>query len=168
MPDGCAASRRRGAARDSRLAGRADVEHSRRGARAHRRSWSPLAVSGRVAPADVGAPQPPFRGRHHAPAVDLPDLAATLARLLDAPAVLLAAGAFGARAARAAPIAAPPQPRTAATSSSRALQLAREARTRPEPDRRPAAAYVAGLLAGEHEPLHAMRPSDARVVTPRS
>jgi uncharacterized membrane protein YccC len=104
-------------------------------------------VGGRVAPADVAAARLPFRADVTPPPATYRIRPATLAALLDAAAGILAACGVG--IAAAALLRARRRPHAAtrrADELARALQLAREARTRPERDRRTAAGYVARLL----------------------
>jgi hypothetical protein len=109
-------------------------------------TWAPLAVAGRVAPADVAAARLPFRAAVTPPPVTYRMRPATLAALLDAAAGILAAWGVGLGAAALLRARRRPQAERRANELARALQLAREARTRPERDRRTAAGYVARLL----------------------
>jgi hypothetical protein len=109
-------------------------------------TWAPLAVAGRVAPADVAAARLPFRAAVTPPPVTYRMRPATLAALLDAAAGILAAWGVGLGAAALLRARRRPQAGRRANELARALQLAREARTRPERDRRTAAGYVARLL----------------------
>jgi hypothetical protein len=109
-------------------------------------TWAPLAVAGRVAPADVAAARLPFRAAVTPPPVTYRMRPATLAALLDAAAGILAAWGVGLGAAALLRARRRPLAGRRANELARALQLAREARTRPERDRRTAAGYVARLL----------------------
>jgi hypothetical protein len=109
-------------------------------------TWAPLAVAGRVAPADVAAARLPFRAAVTPPPVTYRMRPATLAALLDAAAGILAAWGVGLGAAALLRAGRRPRAGRHANELARALQLAREARTRPERDRRTAAGYVARLL----------------------
>ncbi len=116
-------------------------------------AWAPLAVTGRVVPADVAASRLPFRGTVTPPPVSYRLKPATLAALLDAAAGLLAACGAGLAAAALLRARRRPQADRRADELARALQFAREARTRPERDRRTAAGYVGRILGRRHEPL---------------
>jgi G:T/U-mismatch repair DNA glycosylase len=78
---------------------------------------------------------------------------ATLAALLDGAAGILAACGIGLAAAALLRARRRPQAERRADELARALQLARDARTRPERDRRTAAGYVARLLGRRHGDL---------------
>ena len=109
-------------------------------------AWAPLAVMGRVTAADLKPATPPFRADITPPAPSYRVRPSRLAALLDAAAALLAA--CGAGLAAAALLRSRRPSRTQHTDElTRALLLARAARTRPEPDRRAAIGYVARLLA---------------------
>jgi hypothetical protein len=116
-------------------------------------AWAPLVVAGRVAPADVAAARLPFRADLTPPPVTYRVRPATLAALLDAAAGILAACGAGLAAATFLRARRRPEPERSADELARALQLAREARTRPERDRRTAAGYVGRLLGRRNEPL---------------
>ena len=116
-------------------------------------SWAPLSVTGRVVPADVAASRLPFRATVTPPPVSYRLKPATLAALLDAAAGLLAACGAGLAAAALLRARRRPQAERRADELARALQFAREARTRPERDRRTAAGYVGRMLGRRHEPL---------------
>jgi hypothetical protein len=131
---------------------RADVERRGGGRVSARARWAPLAVGGRVTPADVGAARPPFRGETTPPPVSYRIAPGTLAGLLAAAAAILAAGA-AALAATAVLRARRPRAHEHPDEIGRALLLARAARTRPERDRRAAAGYIARLLARRDAPL---------------
>jgi hypothetical protein len=115
--------------------------------------WPPLTVRGRVSSADLGKQQPPFRSSAAPPPPTYRIAPTTLARLLDGAAIvaglaalaLLAvqAGRWSRRRARAVPV----------DQFERALRLAREAETRPAPDRRRAAGLLARLLDERHTRL---------------
>jgi hypothetical protein len=109
-------------------------------------TWAPLAVAGRVAPADVAAARLPFRAAVTPPPVTYRMRPATLAALLDAAAGILAAWGVGLGAAALLRARRLPPSGHHGNKPAPALQLAREARTRPERDRRTAAGYVARLL----------------------
>jgi hypothetical protein len=112
--------------------------------------WSPLTVTGRVTPADLAKSRPPFRADTAPPPVSYRVPPATLAALLDAAAAILAACAAGLIAA--AVLRARRRRDDERTDElARALRLARDARERPEPDRRAAAGYVARLLDRDDE-----------------
>jgi hypothetical protein len=113
-------------------------------------AWAPLAVAGRVTAADAAAARLPFRAAVTPPPVTYRLGPATLAALLDAAAGILAACGVGLAAAALFRARRPPQAARRADELTRALQLAREARTRPERDRRTAAGYVARLLGRRH------------------
>lgn len=109
-------------------------------------AWVPLSVSSRVAAADLSAASPPFRVDTTPPAPGYRLRPSLLGALLDGAGAILAICAAGLAAAalwRAR------RPHGAAQSDelTRALELARAARTRPEPDRRAAVGYLARLLA---------------------
>jgi hypothetical protein len=109
-------------------------------------AWAPLAVAGRVTAADVAAARVPFRAAVTPPSVTYRIRPATLAALLDAAAGILAACGVGLAAAALLGARRRQQTGHRADELVRALQLAREARTRPERDRRTAAGYVGRLL----------------------
>ena len=109
-------------------------------------AWPALRVQGRVSNADLARARPPFRAST-TPAPPTYRIApATLAWLLDgvAIALVLAAAAllasYARRLARRSRVAAP------ADELERALRLAREAETRPPPDRRRALGLLARVL----------------------
>jgi hypothetical protein len=131
---------------------RADVARPDGGRVSATTAWVPLAVSGRVAPADLAQAQPPFRADTTPPPPTYRIRPTTLAVLLDGAGVLLAACAAGVAAAA---LLRARRPRQEATQDEldRALLLARAARTRPERDRRTAAGYVARLLERRGVPL---------------
>jgi hypothetical protein len=109
-------------------------------------TWPALHVHGRVTAADLARGRPPFRADLSTQPVSYSIAPSTLARLLVAAAIALALGALvlAALAVRATVlrrVAARPVDELA-----RALRLAREAQTRPEPDRRRALGWVARLL----------------------
>jgi hypothetical protein len=150
LTDSClAASGRRAVAP---RAVRADVARRDGGRASATTAWVPLVVSGRVAPADLAQVQPPFRADTTPPPPTYRIRPSTLAVLLDGAAVFLAACAAGVAAA-ALLRARRPRHEAAQDELDRALLLARAARTRPEPDRRTAAGYVARLLARRGAPL---------------
>jgi hypothetical protein len=116
--------------------------------------WPRLDVRGRVVAADLQPTEPPLKADVTAPPVDYRVAPSTLARLLTVLAALLAAGGVAlagrqlaailrARAAWAEPL----------TELEQALALAREAESRPAPDRRRALALLERLLRPRDEQL---------------
>ena len=114
--------------------------------------WAPLSVAGRVTPADLSAAQPPFRASTELPPATYRAAPASIAWLLDGAAAILAA-CGGALAAAVLLGARRTRPGETPDALARALRLARDARTRPDPDRRAAAGHVARLLARRDPPL---------------
>jgi hypothetical protein len=108
--------------------------------------WPQLTVRGRVTGGDLGRSQPPFRASLLPPAPTYRTSPGTLAWLLDGAAIVLGLAAAGfvllqvrswvRRRDRATPV----------DELERALRLAREAESRPPPDRRRAAGLLARLL----------------------
>lgn len=131
---------------------RAEVERRDGGRAGATAAWTPLVVSGRVSPADLAQAQPPFRAETTPPQPTYRIRPTLLAGLLDGAAALLAACAAG-LAAAAVLHARRPRHEAAQDELARALRLARDARGRPERDRRTAAGYVARLLARRDERL---------------
>lgn len=111
-----------------------------------RASWAPLTVASRTTTADLRAAKPPFRAETTPPPVTYRLRPALLAGLLDGAAAILAAAAAGLAAATLLR-ARRPRRQEQVDELARALQLARAARTRPEPDRRAAVGYLARLLS---------------------
>jgi hypothetical protein len=120
--------------------------------------WVPLTVSGRVAPGDLARARPPFRADATPPPPTYRVAPRTAAVALDVVAAFLAACAAG-LAATAVVRARRPRDEVAEDELVRALQLARSARSRPEPDRRTAVGHLGRLLADRDEPL-AVRADD--------
>ncbi|HZO62677.1 MAG TPA: hypothetical protein VFB35_06810 [Gaiellaceae bacterium] len=116
-------------------------------------AWPPLAVRGRVTSADLKKRQPPFRASVVPPPPTYRVAPSTLARLFDGAAIALGLGALGLlglqtrRRARRLRAGAP------VDELERALRLAREAETRPVPDRRRAVGLLARLLDEGRAPL---------------
>lgn len=109
-------------------------------------AWVPLTVSGRVTAADLSAASPPFRVDTTPPAPSYRLRPSLLGALLDGAGAILvicAAGLAAAALLRAR------RPRDSAQTDelTHALALARDARTRAEPDRRAAVGHLARLLA---------------------
>jgi len=115
-------------------------------------AWSPLTVASRVSAADLTRASPPFRATVTPPTASYRMRPALLAALLDGAAAILAACGAG-LAAAALLRARRPLRDEHPDELTRALLLARSARTRPEPDRRAAAGYLARLLARRDAPL---------------
>jgi hypothetical protein len=118
------------------------------------KAWPALHVRGRVTSADLSRSSPPFRASRVPPAPSYAIAPGTLAWLLDAGAAVLALAAVALVAVqlrrRASRRRAPRQ-----DELTRAVRFAREAETRPVPDRRRAI----GLLA------RVLRSRDARLAT---
>jgi hypothetical protein len=109
-------------------------------------AWVPLTVSGRVTAADLSAASPPFRVDTAPPAPSYRVRPSLLGALLDGAGAILVACAVGLAAAA---LLRARRPRHAGQTDelTHALELARAARTRAEPDRRAAVGYLARLLA---------------------
>lgn len=109
------------------------------------RPWPVLHVRGRVTSADLAGASPPFRASLVPPAASYTVAPSTLAWLLDALAIVLAVGALALVALhvrrRSSRRRAP-----RADELARAVRLAREAETRPAPDRRRAVGLLARVL----------------------
>lgn len=113
-----------------------------------RAAWPTLHVRGRITKADLAPSRPPFLADTTPRSPSYRIAPSTLALLLDVLAVFLGLGAValaaieGLRSARR-------RRRTATTDElERALRLAREAETRPPPDRRRALGLLARVLEG--------------------
>jgi hypothetical protein len=114
--------------------------------------WPPLQVRTRVLPADVARPHPPLRSDPTPPPVTYRFEPARLATVLEvAAAVLAAAGVLLAGGAAAALSRTRRRQAAELTGLERALLLAREAESRPTPDRRRALGLLARLL-GSRDP----------------
>ena len=150
LTDACVAGSGRRAIAPHRV--RAEVATRAGGRVSVAAAWTPLVVSGRVAQSDLAQQQPPFRADTTPPPASYRIRPATLAALLDVLAAVLVACALG-LAALALLRARRPRHAAPQDELTRALQLARAARTRPEPDRRSAAGYVARLLSRRDDPL---------------
>ena len=118
------------------------------------KSWPVLRVRGRVSPADLSRASPPFRASLAPPSPSYAVAPSTLAWLLDGVAIVLALGALALvalairrRASERGP------PRT--DELARAVRLAREAETRPPPDRRRAVGLLARVLRSRDTKLAA-------------
>jgi hypothetical protein len=110
-------------------------------------AWPVLHVHGRVNVADLSAAQPRFRGDISPAAPSYRIAPSTLAALLDGLAVLLVLGGVALAASEARRLVRHRGGRAAAGGElERALQLAREAESRPTPDRRRALGLLARLL----------------------
>ncbi|HYA09344.1 MAG TPA: hypothetical protein VEG24_07115, partial [Gaiellaceae bacterium] len=109
--------------------------------------WPVLHVHGRVNAADLAGARPRFRGDTTPAAPSYRIAPSTLAALLDGLAVLLVLGGVAIAAREARRLARRRRGRAAAGGElERALRLAREAESRPSPDRRRALGLVARLL----------------------
>jgi hypothetical protein len=109
--------------------------------------WPVLHVHGRVNAADVAGARPPWRGDATPPVAMYRIAPSTLAALLDALAVLLVLSGVGVAAYEARRFARRRRGRAAEGGElERALRLAREAESRPPPDRRRALGLLARLL----------------------
>jgi hypothetical protein len=109
-------------------------------------AWPALRVHGRVSSADAARSRPPFRA-DRAPAPPSYRLApSTLARLLDAGALVLGLAALALAAYQGLLVMRRRRREAPVDELGRALRLAREAAERPEPDRRRALGLLARLL----------------------
>jgi hypothetical protein len=109
-------------------------------------AWEPLTVSGRVTAADLSAASPPFRVDTTPPAPSYRLRPSLLGALLDGAGAILVACAVGLAAAALLRARRPSHP-AQTDELTHALELARAARTRAEPDRRAALGHLARLLA---------------------
>jgi hypothetical protein len=136
---------------------RARIDARRRDGSVLRRAaaWPGLAVRGRVSAADLQAARPRFRRDASPPAVTYRVAPRTLARLLEALALLLvlAAAAVAARQVRAAVRRRRSLDRR--SELERAVDFVRDALSRPPPDRRRALGLLARVLSRRDAPLSA-------------
>jgi hypothetical protein len=116
-------------------------------------SWPSLAVRGRVSGADLRLTQPPFRAPVAPPPPTYRIAPGTLAWLLDAAAIVLGLAALTLLAVQMRRWHRRRRRGARTDELERALRLAREAETRPPPDRRRAAGLLARLLDERHAPL---------------
>jgi hypothetical protein len=120
--------------------------------------WRPLTVTGRVTEADLSAARLPFRADTTVPPATFRFDPSTLANVLVAAAIVLVASGAALvvlavlRGRRAREV-------EREDELARALRLARDARDRPERDRRAAAGLVARLLA-RRDDAHARAADD--------
>jgi hypothetical protein len=136
---------------------RARVEAPRRGGGVLRRtaSWPTLAVRGRVTAADLQPSKPRFRRDTSPPAVTYRFAPRTLARALDAVALLLALAAAALAAFHVRGVVRRRRALDTRTELERALDFVRDALSRPPPDRRRALGLLARVLRRRDEPLSA-------------
>jgi hypothetical protein len=111
-------------------------------------AWPALRVRGRVSAADLARARPPFRADTAPPTPSYRLAPSTLARLLDAGAVVLALAAIAVAAWTLLPLARRRRASAPPDELARALRLAREAEARPTADRRRALGLLARLLDG--------------------
>jgi hypothetical protein len=110
-------------------------------------AWPVLHVHGRVNAGDLAGARPRFRGDTTPAAPSYRIAPSTLAALLDALAILLVLGGVAIAARELQRLARRRRDRAAAGGElERALRLAREAESRPPPDRRRALGLLARLL----------------------
>jgi hypothetical protein len=129
-------------------------------------NWPTFDVHGRVNASDIGAARPPFRSDTTPSAPAYRIAPSTLAALLDALAVVLVLAGVAVAALEVRRLVLRRRGRAATGSElERALRLAREAESRPSPDRRRAVGLLARLLgprddrlAGEASDLAWARP----------
>jgi hypothetical protein len=116
-------------------------------------AWPALNVSGRVTSADLARARPPFRASTVPPPPTYRIAPGTLAWLLDGLALALALGAAGLAASHGRRLARRRRGTPQTDELERALRLAREAESRPPPDRRRALGLLARVLRARARPL---------------
>ena len=109
-------------------------------------AWSVLHVRGRVNAADLARNRPPFRANTSPPPPTYRLTPSTLAWLLDGVALVLALVAGGIAVSVALRLARRVRSTPTASEFERAVRLAREAESRPPPDRRRALGLLSRLL----------------------
>jgi hypothetical protein len=114
-------------------------------------NWPPLQVRTRVLAADVARPHPPLRSDPTPPSVTYRFEPSRLARVLEVVAAVLAAAGVLLIGWVAAAVSRTRRRAAQLTGLDRALALAREAESRPTPDRRRALGLLARLL-GSRDP----------------
>jgi hypothetical protein len=133
----------------------AQAEAPRRaGGTAHAHAaWLVLKVGSRVSAADLKAARPPLRADTSAPSVSYRIAPATLARLLDAAAVLLVLAGVGLAAWQTAVLVRRRRKADLRSDVAFALELVRAAASRPPEDRRRAVGLLARVLRRRDEQL---------------
>lgn len=116
-------------------------------------AWPVLRVRGRVSSADLARAHPPFQASTALPPPSYRIAPATLAWLLDGLAVALALSAAVLVLAQRRRLARRRTGDPATDELERALRLAREAESRPPPDRRRALGLLARVLRARARPL---------------
>jgi hypothetical protein len=116
-------------------------------------AWPVLRVQGRVSSADLARLRPPFRASTTPPPPTYRIAPGTLARLLYGLAIVLAVGAVAGAAAQGRRLARSGRAEPVGDELERALRLAREAESRPPPDRRRALGLLARVLRARARPL---------------
>jgi hypothetical protein len=116
-------------------------------------AWPTLRVRGRVSSADLARLRPPLRASTTPPPPTYRVAPGTLVRLLYGLAILLAVGAVAVAAAQGRRVARSGRSQPAGDELERALRLAREAESRPPPDRRRALGLLARVLRARARPL---------------
>jgi hypothetical protein len=106
-----------------------------------------------VSSADLARLRPPFRASTTPPPPTYRIAPGTLARLLYGLAIVLAVGAVGVAAAQGRRLARSGRTEPVGDELERALRLAREAESRPPPDRRRALGLLARVLRARARPL---------------